>query len=106
MEDPQAENNSDKLSDKLMEPKWGTMLIFSIFLHLIIFSTILFFPESIPTRKIKGTVYEVNLVEMPGKRQVRTKAKAGRSTSKVKTVSKKPAKAMLKYPKASASPYN
>ena len=93
MEDLQAENNSDKLSDKLMEPKWGTMLIFSIFLHLIIFSTILFFPESIPTRKIRGTVYEVNLVEMPDKRQAWTKAKPRSSISKVKTVSKKAAKA-------------
>ena len=89
MEDLQAESNSDKL----MEPKWGTMLILSIFLHLIIFSIILFFPESIPTRKIRGTVYEVNLVEMPGKRQARTKAKSRHSTSKVKTVSKKAAKA-------------
>ena len=48
-----------------MDTKWHPMFIVSAFFHLAIFSAILFFPESRPTRDIKGIVYEVNLVEMP-----------------------------------------
>ena len=57
--------------NKLMEHKWHTMLTLSLFLHVVVFSLILFIPESIPTRRIKGTVYEVNLVELPTKQPVK-----------------------------------
>ena len=41
------------------------MVVLSLFLHLSVFSIILFVPQSIPSGRIKGIVYEVNLVEMP-----------------------------------------
>lgn len=57
-------------SNDLMEPRWTRVVILSLIFHLAIFSIILFVPESMPTRRISGAVYEVSLVEMPkGKRQ-------------------------------------
>jgi len=54
--------------NELEEPRWPRVIILSILFHIVIFSSILFVPDSIPTRRISGaTVYEVNLVEMPGK---------------------------------------
>jgi len=59
-----------KSPDELAEPRWARVIILSLLFHLIIFSVILFVPDSIPTRRISGaTIYEVNLVEMPGKRR-------------------------------------
>ena len=53
-------------SEELMEPRWTRVVMLSLFLHLLVFSVILFMPDSIPTRRISGaTIYEVNLVEMP-----------------------------------------
>ncbi len=65
-------------SDTSMEIKWGKMFIVSLVLHLVIFFMILFVPEPSPTKKIRGIVYEVNLVDMPkGKRTtVKTRSKA------------------------------
>jgi len=55
-------------SDELEEPRWSRVVILSLLFHVVIFSVILFVPDSIPTRRISGaTIYEVNLVEMPGK---------------------------------------
>ncbi|MBW1851442.1 MAG: TonB C-terminal domain-containing protein [Deltaproteobacteria bacterium] len=72
-------------SDKSMEQKWSKMFLLSLVLHLAVFAMILFVPEPMPTRKIRDTVYEVNLVEMPeGRRQSfksRTKAKTGKALS-------------------------
>jgi len=59
------------LSNNAGEPKWSKMLLMSLLFHLAIFSIILFVPEAIPTRRITGTVYEVNLVEMPGRSLVK-----------------------------------
>jgi colicin import membrane protein len=71
-----------------VEPKWGTMLIISLVLHLAVFSLIFFVPERMPTRKIRGTVYEVNLVQLPTKRPARVderaKAKVGKSVIRSK----------------------
>ncbi len=53
-------------SDDLTEIRWPPMVTLSVSLHLIVFFIILFMPESdISWRQIEGTVYEVNLVEMP-----------------------------------------
>jgi colicin import membrane protein len=75
-------------SNNMMDPKWSRMLILSLFLHLAIFSTILFVPGYMPTPRIRGTVYEVNLVEMPGptrsKTQTSAKAKAVKRLSATK----------------------
>jgi len=66
-----------------VEPKWGVMIIISLILHLAVFSLIFFVPEGMPTRKIRGTVYEVNLVQLPTKMPARVdervKAKGGES---------------------------
>ncbi len=47
------------------------------------FSSIFFVPEHIPTRRIRGTVYEVNLVQLPTRKPARVeesaKAKAGKA---------------------------
>ena len=59
-------------SNDLGEMKWSPMVGISIVFHLVIFSMILFVPESVPSRPIEGVVYEVNLVELPsgGKRKI------------------------------------
>jgi len=45
--------------------RWTGGVTVSLFFHLLIFSLILFVPESMPTRRIgEPGVYEVNLVEM------------------------------------------
>jgi colicin import membrane protein len=66
-----------------VEPKWRTMLTISLVLHLAVFSLIFFVPEHIPTRKIRGTVYEVNLVQLPARTPARVegseKEKAGKA---------------------------
>ncbi len=66
--------------DKLMEQKWSKMLVLSFLLHLAVFFTILFVPDSMPARRIRGTVYEVNLVEMPAGRKTKAKVKAAKSS--------------------------
>ena len=72
-------------SNNMMEPKWSRMLTLSLCLHLGIFSTILFVPGYMPTPRIRDTVYEVNLVEMPGparsKAQTSARAKTGKRMS-------------------------
>lgn len=71
-----------------MEPKWRTMLTLSLVLHLGVFSLIFFVPEHMPARRIKGTVYEVNLVELPARRPAKieesAKAKAGKTVTSPK----------------------
>ncbi len=66
-----------------VEPKWRTMLTISLVLHLAVFSLIFFVPEHIPTRRVRGTVYEVNLVQLPTRTPAReegsAKAKAGKA---------------------------
>ena len=53
-------------SDVSKDQRWSKGIVLSVLFHLLIFSLILFVPNSIPTRKISGaTIYEVNLVEMP-----------------------------------------
>ena len=47
-----------------MEQKWGKMVILSLALHVVAFSLLVFAPESMPTRRMPGTIYEVDLVEM------------------------------------------
>jgi len=65
-------------SDKSLDQKWRKMIILSLVLHLAVFSTILFVPEPMGTRKIRDVVYNVDLVEMPkGKRPgISSKARA------------------------------
>ncbi|HIJ58882.1 MAG TPA: TonB C-terminal domain-containing protein [Deltaproteobacteria bacterium] len=71
--------------DELEEPRWSRVIILSLLFHIIIFSVILFVPDSIPTRRISGAaVYEVNLVEMPGKsRSIPTKSSNSKMSRKV-----------------------
>ncbi len=65
-------------SDKSLDQKWRKMIILSLVFHLAVFSTILFVPEPMGTRKIRDVVYNVDLVEMPkGKRPgISSKARA------------------------------
>jgi colicin import membrane protein len=63
---------------KEMEPKWSRMFVLSGVFHAALFSLIFFVPESIPTRRMGATVYEVDLVAAP------TRGK--RSTGKERTV--------------------
>ena len=84
-------------SDISMETKWGKMLAISLVLHLAVFSMVLFVPEAATNRRIQGTVYEVNLVELPrgkpthvkkGRRAkpvIRTKTKAVKRLAPAKT---------------------
>jgi colicin import membrane protein len=88
MEGLQAITGSDVSKDQ----RWSKGVVLSLLFHVVIFSLILFVPDSIPTRKISGaTIYEVNLVEMPTRsRSVAPKAsieKAGKQISNSKTSS-------------------
>ncbi len=69
-------------SDTLMQAKWGKMFMVSLVLHLIVFSTLLFIPENIGGRKIRDTVYEVNLVDLPRAKRSTVKTKARTKTVK------------------------
>ena len=77
-------------SDELEEPRWSRVVILSLLFHLIIFSVILFVPDSIPTRRISGaTIYEANLEEMPGKSSSIPSKRSNAKTSRKVTSSKK-----------------
>ena len=90
-----------------VEPKWRTMLTISLVLHLAVFSLIFFVPEQMPTRRIRGTVYEVNLVQLPTKTPARVEgsAKAKSKAGKAVISSKKttPAK-RISRPKKKEKP--
>ena len=74
-------------SDISLETKWGKMVIVSLVLHLAVFSLVLFVPEATTTRKIRGTVYEVNLVALPKGKQARVQ-KGSRPKAAVRTKAK------------------
>jgi colicin import membrane protein len=81
-------------SENLMEMKWSSMLGLSVGFHLAIFCMILFIPESLPARgSFDGTVYEVNLVEMPGKRSSASESKGVPAIQKAETILKKESRA-------------
>ena len=90
-----------------VEPKWRSMLTISLVLHLAVFSLIFFVPEQMPTRRIRGTVYEVNLVQLPTKTPARVEgnAKAKSMAGKAVISSKKttPAK-RISRPKKKEKP--
>ena len=76
--------------DELEGPRWSRVIVLSLLFHLIIFSVILFVPDSISTRRISGaTIYEVNLVEMPGKSRSIPSKRSNAKTSRKVTSSKK-----------------
>jgi len=58
---------NENLLDEGNGQHWGKMLFGSIALHLAIFSLVFLIPESFPTRRFQGTVYEVNLVDLPAR---------------------------------------
>ncbi len=91
--------------DTLTEPKWSKMFILSLLFHLAIFSTILFAPYSIPTRKIRDVVYEVNLVEMPTRKPSNVKPGTKAKTEKRLHSQKKPVSAKrISRPKTKEKP--
>jgi len=56
-----------RTGEKTAEMRWSPMVVLSVFFHLALFLTVLFAPESFSTRRpLGGTIYEVDLVEMPG----------------------------------------
>ncbi len=75
--------------NNMPDQKWSKGLFVSVFVHLVFISMIFFIPESLPTRRINDTVYEVNLVEMPS-REPRDSAPASKVIArKIPVVSKK-----------------
>jgi colicin import membrane protein len=70
-------------NDTIQEPRWSKMLIVSLLFHLVIFSVVFFVPESIPTRRISGPIYQVNLVEMPSLTRLKGGGGARAKTGKV-----------------------
>jgi colicin import membrane protein len=73
------------------EIKWGSMVVLSALFHVAVFCTFLFVPESLPTtRPSVGIVYEVDLVELPGKgRTPAASTKKSPGLGKAATVIKK-----------------
>jgi colicin import membrane protein len=81
-------------SEKLMEMKWSSMMVLSVGFHIAVFSMILFIPESFPARRsFDGAVYEVNLVEMPGRRSSASESKGVPAAQKAETILKKESRA-------------
>ena len=73
--------------DQSREPKWSRVIFLSLFLHLAVFSLLLFFPDPTPNRRMSGpTVYEVNLVDLPAVKP-KSAPKAIRSEGDMKKVS-------------------
>jgi colicin import membrane protein len=85
----------EPISSKLMEPKWSRMLILSLILHCALFSLLFFFPGYVPTPRIRDTVYEVNLVEMPSIGASKTQKGLTAKTGKRPSARKKTAPAKL-----------
>ena len=56
---------NDNLLEEANGQHWGKMLLGSIVLHVAIFSLVFLIPESLPTKRFQGTVYEVDLVAAP-----------------------------------------
>ena len=56
-------------SDRFEEQKWMKMIVLSLLFHAALFSSIWFVPESVPTRRMRDVVYEVNLVDNPVERR-------------------------------------
>ncbi|MFZ7111236.1 MAG: energy transducer TonB [Desulfatiglandales bacterium] len=53
-------------TDSSRQIRWGSMVALSVCFHVAIFSLFLFFPNALPHRRsFEGTVYQVDLVEMP-----------------------------------------
>jgi len=91
--------------NNMTEPKWGKMLIISLFFHLAIFSIILFVPQDLPTRRIGTAIYEVNLVEMPKGRRAPAGARSRATPAKKISAKKKSAPAKrISRPKKKAKP--
>jgi colicin import membrane protein len=72
-----------------MDQRWGAMLLLSFAVHLALFSVLLFVPEAVSPRRIRGIVYEVQLVEMPGGKSSLAGAKIPATREKGVAVSKK-----------------
>jgi len=74
------------------QQKWTRGVIISLLFHILLFSLVLFVPDSMPTRRIGGMpVYEVNLVEMPTQGRPAAATKASVETSGREVTSSKPA---------------
>jgi colicin import membrane protein len=83
-------------SDREMEPKWSRMIVLSGVFHAFLFSLILFVPESIPTRRMGSTVYEVDLVAAPARgKKTTTKERALTGMEKGQPVSREATPAKL-----------
>jgi len=61
----------DASQGKQKEPNWIGVIGLSFILHAAAFSILLFVPDAMPTRQIRETVYEVDLVELPKTRAVK-----------------------------------
>jgi colicin import membrane protein len=80
-------------SDDLMGMRWNPMLVLSVVLHLVVFIIILFVPQTIPTRHIKGVVYKVDLVDMPAAENLKPQGATTARAKKGKTVAKRDSQA-------------
>ncbi|MBN1106798.1 MAG: TonB C-terminal domain-containing protein [Deltaproteobacteria bacterium] len=74
-------------SNQPVEMKWTPMVSLSVLFHLAAFALILFVPGTGSSiRSLRGTVYEVNLVEMPGGGAARIPGPALQAEAKAKKV--------------------
>ena len=72
-----------------MEQKWSRTIILSLTLHVMVFAALLFVPDHMPVGKIRGPVYEVNLVDMPPARRLKTGKGSRTKTGKKKVINRK-----------------
>jgi colicin import membrane protein len=84
--------------------RWSPVIILSVVFHVAVFASILFIPDSYSARRsFDGTIYEVNLVEMPGGGGAKT---VGGTHPKPEAVLKPdtPAKRIAEAPKKEEKP--
>jgi colicin import membrane protein len=96
-----------RYSEDSMEMRWRPMLVLSVGFHLAVFSMMLFIPDSLPSRRsFDGTVYEVSLVEMPGRERAAAESTNAPLARKAEAVVKKesPAKRIPEAPKRQEKP--
>lgn len=82
-----------------IQPKWPAMLLISALLHVCTFGVILLVPGAVPTRDIKGSIYEVNLVDLPNR--LGSPEKSAKAEKK-ESAAPKPAAAKVAAPKPAA----
>jgi len=78
-----------------MKPRWSGMLALSGLVHVVLFSLVFLIPDHSVSSRLKGVVYEVDLVELPKSAK---RKPAARKAASSKTVKKRPVRTVKPTP--------